>query len=82
MNVKLLTEHHLRFLSLKETAQARLSLRLTKCPALEITSHVKLMYLFTHMRVIILYTILYYFIGVVLRVFSCFVILPRKGRDD
>ena len=31
MNVKLLTEHHLEFLSLKEAAQARLSLRLSKC---------------------------------------------------
>ena len=31
MTVKLLTEHHLRFLSLKEAAQARLSLHLSKC---------------------------------------------------
>ena len=31
MSVKLLTEHHLEFLSLKETAQARLSLHLSKC---------------------------------------------------
>ena len=31
MIVKLLDEHHLEFLSLKETAQARLSLYLSKC---------------------------------------------------
>ena len=31
MNVKLLTEHHLEFLSLKGAAQARLSLYLSKC---------------------------------------------------
>ena len=31
MIVKLLTEHHLEFLSLKDTAQARLSLHLSKC---------------------------------------------------
>ena len=31
MTVKLLTEHHLRFLSKKEAAQARLSLHLSKC---------------------------------------------------
>ena len=32
MNVKLLTEHHLEFLTLKkEAAQARLSLHLSKC---------------------------------------------------
>ena len=31
MNIKLLTEHHLQFLSLKEVAQARLSLHLLKC---------------------------------------------------
>ena len=31
MTVKLLTEHHLEFLSLKEAAQARLSLHLSKC---------------------------------------------------
>ena len=31
MSVKLLTEHHLEFLSLKETAQARLSLHVSKC---------------------------------------------------
>ena len=31
MAVKLLTEHHLEFLSLKETSQARLSLHLSKC---------------------------------------------------
>ena len=31
MIVKLLTEHHLEFLSLKETAEARLSLHLSKC---------------------------------------------------
>ena len=30
MSVKLLTEHHLEFLSLKEAAQARLSLHLSK----------------------------------------------------
>ena len=29
--VKLLTEHHFEFLSLKEAAQARLSLHLSKC---------------------------------------------------
>ena len=31
MIVKLLTEHHLEFLSLKDTAQACLSLHLSKC---------------------------------------------------
>ena len=31
MIVKLLTEHHLEFLSLKGTAQNRLSLHLSKC---------------------------------------------------
>ena len=31
MIVNLLTEHHLEFLSLKEAAQARLSLHLSKC---------------------------------------------------
>ena len=31
MSVKLLTEHHLEFLSLKEAAQARLSLHMSKC---------------------------------------------------
>ena len=31
MSVKLLTEHHLKFLSLKEAAQAHLSLHLSKC---------------------------------------------------
>ena len=31
MIVKLLTEHHLEFLSLKEVAQTRLSLHLSKC---------------------------------------------------
>ena len=31
MIVKLLTEHHLEFLSLKEAAQARLSLHMSKC---------------------------------------------------
>ena len=31
MSVKLLTEHHLEFLSLKEDAQARLNLHLSKC---------------------------------------------------
>ena len=31
MSVKLLTEHHLEFLSLKGGAKARLSLRLSKC---------------------------------------------------
>ena len=31
MIVKLLTEHHLEFLSLKEAAQAHLSLHLSKC---------------------------------------------------
>ena len=31
MSVKLLTEHHLKFLSLKEAAQACLSLHLSKC---------------------------------------------------
>ena len=31
MSVKLLTEHHLQFLSLKGAAQARLSLHLSKC---------------------------------------------------
>ena len=31
MSVKLQTEHHLEFLSLKVAAKARLSLRLTKC---------------------------------------------------
>ena len=31
MTVKLLTEHHLEFLSLKEAAQARLSPHLSKC---------------------------------------------------
>ena len=31
MIVKLLTEHHLKFLSLKEEAQTRLSLHLSKC---------------------------------------------------
>ena len=31
MIVKLLTEHHLEFLSLKKAAEARPSLRLSKC---------------------------------------------------
>ena len=31
MTAKLLTEHHLKFLSLKEAAQALLSLHLSKC---------------------------------------------------
>ena len=31
MIVKLLTEHHLELLSLKEAAEARLSLHLSKC---------------------------------------------------
>ena len=31
MIVKLLTEHHLEFLSFKEAAEARLSLHLSKC---------------------------------------------------
>ena len=31
MSVKLLTEHNLEFLSLKEATQARLSLHLSKC---------------------------------------------------
>ena len=31
MRFKLLTEHHLEFLSLKEAAEARLSLQLSKC---------------------------------------------------
>ena len=31
MSVKLLTEHHLEFLSLKEAAEARLSLQMSKC---------------------------------------------------
>ena len=31
MTVKLLTQHHLGFLSLKEAAQAHLSLHLSKC---------------------------------------------------
>ena len=31
MIVKLLTEHHLEFLSLKEAAEASLSLHLSKC---------------------------------------------------
>ena len=31
MSVKLLTEHHLEFLSLKQAAQDRLSLHLSKC---------------------------------------------------
>ena len=31
MNIKLLTEHHLEFLSLKEVAQACLSLFMSKC---------------------------------------------------
>ena len=31
MIIKLLTEHHLEFLSLKEEAQTRLSLHLSKC---------------------------------------------------
>ena len=31
MIVKLLTEHHLEFLSLKEAAEARLSLHMSKC---------------------------------------------------
>ena len=35
MTVKLLTEHNLEFLSLKEAAQARLSLHLSKCHIVE-----------------------------------------------
>ena len=31
MSVKLLTEHHLEFLSLKEGCKARLSLHMSKC---------------------------------------------------
>ena len=31
MSVKLLTEHHLRFLALKEAEKVRLSLHLSKC---------------------------------------------------
>ena len=37
MIVKLLTEHHLEFLSFKEAAQARLSLHLSNATLLEIT---------------------------------------------
>ena len=39
MIVKLLTEHHLEFLSLREAAQARLSLHLSKCHIVGITCH-------------------------------------------
>ena len=35
MNVRLLTEHHLEFLSLKGAAQARLSLHLSKSHIVE-----------------------------------------------
>ena len=37
MTVKLLTEHHLEFLSLKEAAEARMSLHLSNATLLEIT---------------------------------------------
>ena len=39
MIVKLLTEHHLEFLSLNTAAQARLNLHLSKCTLLEISCH-------------------------------------------
>ena len=39
MIVKLLTEHRLEFLSLKEAAEARPSLHLTKCQIVEISCH-------------------------------------------
>ena len=39
MSVKLLTEHHLEFLSLREAAQVRLSLHLSNATLLEITCH-------------------------------------------
>ena len=38
LTVKLLTEHHLEFLSLKEAAQARLSLHMPKCHI--VTAHI------------------------------------------
>ena len=35
MVVKLMTEHHLEFLSFKEAAEARLSIHLSKCHTVE-----------------------------------------------
>ena len=37
MNIKVLTEHHLEFLSLKEAAQTRLSLHMSNATLLEIS---------------------------------------------
>ena len=39
MSVKLLTEHHLKFLSLKGAAQTRPSLHLSKCWKSHVTAH-------------------------------------------
>ena len=45
MTVKLLTEHHLEFLSLKEAPQARLSrLNLSKCHIVKIICHVSFLF--------------------------------------
>ena len=42
MSVKLLTEHHMEFISLKEAAQARLSLHLSKWHI--VGNHISLLY--------------------------------------
>ena len=44
MSVKLLTEHHLEFLSLKGATQPRLSLYLLIATLMEITCHVSIMF--------------------------------------
>ena len=46
MIVKLLTEHHLEFLSLKEIAEARPSLHLSKCQIVENHMHWLIILLF------------------------------------
>ena len=48
MSVKLLTEHHLEFLSLKKAAQARLSLHLSKCQT--VGNHVAAHFYLLHMQ--------------------------------
>ena len=52
MIVKLLSEHHLEFLSVKEAAQANLSLRLSNATLLEITCHGSIMDLGSIIRAI------------------------------
>ena len=48
MIVKLLTEHHLESLSLKEAAEARPSLHLSNCWKYHVTAHMLLYYPICH----------------------------------